>query len=155
MKKCLQSFGKSFQLVIAMLMAAGLGAGCEGASTSSTNNGSKAAPVSISTVCEVARQPIGARVIVRGEYDGFSHAMPSKRVSILSEGVCSALGAGIVWAELVNQAEARKLDHAQPRNNRSSTPGTTITIEGEIEKVEEGRFSHLINANVRQPDDND
>jgi len=54
-----------------------------------------------------------------------------------------------VFAEVYDTAEITKIANLRPRGKRPVTPGSTITLEGTITKIEDGRFAHLSNAIVR------
>ena len=94
----------------------------------------------ILTICAAARLPPGTRVRIAAEFDGFGYETESRRVTLKSSELCSERGAGLAFANLRSEAEGSKL--------LSTMPGTRISIEGEIERVEQERFIDLTNALV-------
>ena len=54
-----------------------------------------------------------------------------------------------MFAEVWHRDEMVKIADAVPRGKRRPTPGTVLTIEGDISKVDQGRFVTLMNAIVR------
>lgn len=110
-----------------------------------------AAAITPISVCQAARAAVGQHVAVTGEFDGFGYATNSKRVTLITSELCNTRGAGVVYAELTNEAEARKpqVYNAHPQDTRRGKAGDTVTVEGIVEKVEEGRFTHLRRAQVR------
>lgn len=87
------------------------------------------------SICQAARRSVGSRVRVAGEFDGFGYEIGSRRVTLDSGELCNERGAGLGFAVLRSDAERKKLS--------STMPGTSISIEGTIERVEQGRFVHL------------
>ena len=87
------------------------------------------------SICQAARRAAGARVRIAAEFDGFGYETGSRRVTLQSGELCSERGAGLAFAVLRSDAERRKLF--------STRPGTPISVEGTIERVEQGRFVHL------------
>ena len=91
---------------------------------------------------------MGSRVLVAGEFGGFGYEMQSRRITLHSDSLCNERGAGLVFAELVSRQEAEKLGNARPKPKRGEGRGDSVSVEGVIEKIEEGRFVRLSNACV-------
>ena len=86
---------------------------------------------------------------MRGEFDGVGYATGSTSITLASTEICGPRGAGVVFADMVDRAQIDKLANTRPRGKRSGTPGDIVTIEGVIEKVDDGRFVSLKNGVVR------
>jgi hypothetical protein len=114
-----------------------------GAPEAPTNQG-----LSALTVCEALAQPVGKRIRVKGEFDGFGYDLGSTTFKILSTGTCTTDGAGIVWVDLWNASEADKASRLQPRRNRQQLPGDAVTVEGEVVAERDSRSIRLRNAIV-------
>jgi hypothetical protein len=105
---------------------------------------SLAADAPIVTVCEAAGQAVGSRIKVRGEFSGTDHATTPTTVTLVSEGVCNNQGGGLVFAEMLNPEQMAKVANAQPRRERPPrAAGAMLVIEGDVTKVDDGRFVHL------------
>jgi hypothetical protein len=102
-------------------------------------------------VCAAARQAVGSRIRVRGEFNGFGYDTESRLVVLSSDDICSARGAGSIFATLYDRSERSKIRNARPpgRRSRSGIPGTMLTIEGTVTRVEDGRFVHIDHVVVR------
>lgn len=104
------------------------------------------------TVCDAITQPVGKRIRVRGEFDGFTQEMT---FLILSTGVCNSKGAGMVWVELRANSEREKVYTLHPRNSRKQLPGDPVTVEGKVgndlSALSEGRSVRLHEATVIFP----
>lgn len=98
------------------------------------------APLQVFTVCEAARQPVGATVHVTGTFEGFGYEMKSKRVVLESDAVCNDRGAGLVFATLRSDEERDRLGGAHE--------GDVVVLTGIVEKVEQGRFVYLNRVSV-------
>ena len=81
----------------------------------------------ILTVCEAITRPVGARVRVQGEFDGF---IGLTTFWIVSTG--DAGGAGVVSVELRANSERAKVSNHNRRSVRKQTPGDNVMVEGEI-----------------------
>lgn len=104
------------------------------------------------TVCEAAKRPIGSRVVVTGEFDGFGYETNSMRVRLVSAEICSDRGAGSVVATLLNRLERDRpeLQNARPRSNRDpSKRGDLISLEGDVAAIKDGRFVEIVRAVYR------
>ena len=101
------------------------------------------------SVCEAAGRAVGERILVSGEFRGTDDGTPPTSITLESDGLCSARGGGLVFATVNSRAEMLKINKAVPRSDRTRTPGTTLSVEGEVVKVDEGRFVHLARAIVR------
>lgn len=83
---------------------------------------------------------MAAPIRVEGNFDGFGYGRDSRQVVLKSSELCNDRGAGSVFAILKNSAERDKLYHTQP--------GARVVLEGEVEKVEQGRFVYLERVTV-------
>jgi hypothetical protein len=96
------------------------------------------------TVCEAARSQVGSRIRIKGEFTGFDHATQATTFSLASDGVCTDRGAGLIIATALTRDEMAKLANAQPRGRRPPiTPGTIVEIQGDVMKIEDGRFVYV------------
>ena len=101
--------------------------------------GPQEAPIPLATteparsICQAATQAVGTRIRVTGDFDGFGY--DTKRITLKTSETCNQRGAGLVFATLWSFSEHEKFTNTRP--------GTQVTVEGTIEKVEEGRFVHL------------
>jgi hypothetical protein len=75
------------------------------------------------SVCEAAQQPVGARIVVRGEFGGVS--LNVAHISLHSESkkedLCNERGAGMVFADLAHAADRERY------SMRSRCPLRTLT----------------------------
>jgi hypothetical protein len=129
--------------VVALLLAASTTCRSSPADTS-TSTGT---PLSI---CDAGRAPVGATVLVRGEFDGFRQDTNPRRATLVSRELCPGRGVGGVVANLANTTEAEKLSQVQSRDELRRIPGAVVTISGRISEIDDGRLVILDDAVVRQ-----
>ena len=101
------------------------------------------------SICEAAGHPVGERILVWGEFRGTDSGATPTSITLSSDGICSVRGGGLLFATVNDHSEMKKVDHAMPKSDRTGTPGTRLQIEGDLVKVDEGRFVHLARAIVR------
>lgn len=97
-------------------------------------------------VCEAALEPIGSRIVVRGEL-----ITPGRSFTLATSGpqLCNSHGAGLVFVDFFDDSERKRVYYSKPRPKRTPGVGDFVTVEGTIEKITEQRFSYLRDAVVR------
>ncbi len=87
---------------------------------------------------------------MRGEFHGTDYGTFPTMITLASGDVCTQRGAGTVFATVWDRQEMARIANAQPRGKRAPvTPGAILTVEGDVTKVDDGRFVTLDRSIVR------
>lgn len=128
-------------LCVLVLLASTAWTACSPTDQSSTDVSALPPDTPTLRVCEAANQPVGSRVRLLGNFDGFGYGTESKLVTLESDELCNDRGGGVIFATLQDGSQRDKL--------MDTRPGTQVIVEGTIDRVEEGRFVYLKNVIVK------
>jgi hypothetical protein len=131
---------------LALALATGAVAACGRADVAT-----KEPNVQAMTVCEAALQPVGTRILVQGEFEGADYGA-GMTITLGTRELCGERGVGLIFAELRNRDEKAKYANATPRSDRPGNehPGDLIVVEGDVAKVDDGRFTTLRYSIIRK-----